>query len=195
MALTTSAYQILRTAGVDAPLPAEYWDLVERYREGLLEQALAILGNRADAEDAVQETFVEAARNPEKLAQAQSLGAWLGSVNRANALNRLRSNKRASESARLRRRELPEDAFTTGGFSALELRESMAKAIESLSPKLREAVELRFFQHLAYKEIAKKLSIEPGAVQQRLLQASEQLYEKLKTRLDEQTSPPRPEKP
>lgn len=51
MATTTAAQNIVSTYGVDADgkLPEEYWQLVERYRGELVNQALAILGDLSDA--------------------------------------------------------------------------------------------------------------------------------------------------
>ena len=61
MALTTSAQQILKSSSGDlGQLPEKYWELVELYRAELLNQAFAVVGNQADAEDVVQETLCEA---------------------------------------------------------------------------------------------------------------------------------------
>src|ERR1043166_83800 len=98
MATTTSAQQILRRAGMDASgVPDHFWETLESYRAELEEQARAILGNSADAEDVVQETFCEALRNPQKLSEVRSVGAWLKTINRANALNRARDKRHDSK--------------------------------------------------------------------------------------------------
>src|SRR5579862_8442455 len=100
--ITTPAQTVLRNNGVNQPsdasnasdVPAQYWEIVEKYRRELVGQAVAILGNEADAEDVVQETFCEAVKDPAKLMQADSVGAWLRSINRCNALNRVRDKRR-----------------------------------------------------------------------------------------------------
>ena len=126
--ITTAAQTILKGGNLNSP-PDEFWELLEKFRPELIGQAQSILGNREDAEDAVQETFIAASRDCKKLPQ-QGLGAWLRSVNRANAVDRLRG--RRSDSRRIQRKaeQLPEDTFTTGGFSRLELRDSLAHAIQ-----------------------------------------------------------------
>src|SRR5574342_1076903 len=53
-----------------------YAGLVARYRDRLGRYALHRLGNRADAEDAVQETFVRAYRALERCATPERFGAW-----------------------------------------------------------------------------------------------------------------------
>ena len=192
---TTSALEILRGARMrgDATISDEYWAIIEQYRQELTAQALAILGNRDDAEDVVQETFCDAVRDPGKLSNARSLSAWLKSINRCNALNRARG-KRHDSSRMIRVKAMdPERTFTTGGFNMLELRESVNIALNGLSPELQEIVRLRYFEHLSYKDIAERLQIPIGNVGGLLMDASVRLYTKLKLTLPAAPEPaPRP---
>lgn len=164
-------------------VPDEYWALVEQYRPELLNQALAILGNREDAEDVVQETFCDAVRDPAKLAHARSLGAWLKAINRCNALNRARGRRHDSSRLINVRNMEPERTFTTGGFNMLELRDSVNIALATLDPDLQQIVRLRYFEHLSYKDIAARLNIPIGNVGGLLMDASVKLYAKLKLQL------------
>ncbi len=167
----------------DANIPDECWALIEKYRPELLAQACAILGNRDDAEDVVQETFCDAVRDPAKLSNARSLGAWLKSINRCNALNRARG-KRHDSSRLIRVKNMDaERTFTTGGFNMLELRETVNIALGGLPPELQEIVRLRYFEHLSYKDIAERLRIPIGNVGGLLMDASVRLYAKLKLQL------------
>lgn len=174
---TTAAVILMGSAsqGQNEAMPEAYWALVARYREQLLKQALNILGRPEDAEDVVQETFMEVFRNAEKLQQVRSVGAWLGAVNRANALNRLQTRRREARSVDSGRR-----AVTTGGFSVLELRDSIAKAVEELPPKQREVVQLRFFEHLPFDEIARRLNTPEGTVKWLACEAMVKLHAHLR---------------
>ena len=183
--ITTAAQTILRNNGVNQPsdpanVPAQYWEIVEKYRAELVGQAVAILGHEADAEDVVQETFCEAVKDPVRLMQADSVGAWLRSINRCNALNRVRDKRRQVSRTESKRMLAPDKDLTTGGFTALELRDSIAQALQTLPPQLRKIVELRYFEQLSYKEIAERLKIPVGNIGGLLLDASVRLYPKLK---------------
>lgn len=191
MATTTSAQHIMRQAREDSPdgVPPEYWELLNQYRAELIAQAAGILGNAADAEDVVQETFFEALRHTEQMNHAESLGAWMRNANRCNALNRLRSRTRdKKKSERLIRLE-PDATHTTGGFSALELRESVAKALQKLPSHKREIVRLRYWENLSYKEIAQRLKLPQGTVGRILCEASLELYEAMQSHLEPGTPP------
>src|SRR5258708_2266386 len=175
---TTSALEILRGSRMngDTNIPDECWALIEKYRSDLINQAYGILGNRDDAEDVVQETFCDAVRDPAKLTNARSLGAWLKAINRCNALNRARG-KRHDSSRLIQVRKLePEQTFTTGGFNILELRDTVNKALEGLPEDLQQIVRLRYFEHLSYKLIAERLQIPIGNVGGLLMDASVKLY-------------------
>jgi len=191
MASTTSAQQILRMNDVNpqGALPDQYWELIETHRAELIHQALAIVGRLEDAEDVVQETFCEAFRHAERLAQARSLRAYLRTINRANALNRLRDRRAKDAQAGRKQRELPPRVATTGGFSMLELRDAISRAVETLPPKLRSVVVLRYLEHLSYEEIAARLKLNPGTVGWLLCEASLFLHGKLKDYVNTPSSP------
>ncbi len=186
MSTTASIQLALQTTGSNAGRGTSeaYTTLVQRYRGELVNQALAILGSLEDAEDVVQESFCELFRSPKGLAEVRSLGALLRSINRANALNRLRDRRREAGKQGRKHAEAPERFATTGGFSMLELRDSVAKAIESLPEHLRVVVALRYWEHLSYQEIAQRLQLPEGTVGRQLYEASMGLFERLKPHLD-----------
>jgi len=172
----------------DAELPEQFWQLIERYRADLLNQALAILGSVADAEDVVQETFCEAFQHSEKLGQARSLGAWLRAINRSNALNRLRDKRRDVTFGN--RNPSETGTATTGGFSTIDLRETIAKLIDDLPANQREILVLHYWEHLSYDEIGKRLNLPSGTVGWLAYEATMRLKGKMKIYLD---APARPD--
>ena len=186
MSITTAAHQILETGSKDrTKFPEKYWELIEKYREPLVQQALLITGSREDAEDIVQETFCEAFRGEQKLSQASSIGNWLRIINHRNAQNRVRLNKRHdSRKMAQKLRNNSEQMFTTGGFSVLELRDSVRKVLHTIPQNLRDVVELRYWEHLSYKDIAVRLGIPVGNIGGMLLEASLLLYDKLRIQLE-----------
>src|SRR3990172_7680524 len=72
-----------------------YAALVARYRDRLGRYALHRLGNRADAEDAVQETLVRAYRALERCATPERFGAWVFQilVNRCRTIGGQRARR------------------------------------------------------------------------------------------------------
>lgn len=182
MPVTTSAQRILHASQGDYAvddLPVEFWELIERYRGELVNQGFAILGSLEDAEDVAQETFCEASRRPERLREVHSMGAWLRSINKANALNRLRDRQNTRKKESRREQELPRRLVTTGGVSKLELREAVAQAIEGLPADLRAVVVLHYWQHLPCDQISGMLELSPRTVWRRLHEADLILYETL----------------
>ena len=182
MALTTTANLILTRAGVPGEgtqAPEQYWEVVERYRGELLNQAVAILGSIDDAEDVVQETFCEAMRSVAALGQARSIGAWLRAVNRNNALDAKRKKNCRSEHSE-RQLQQANRTTTTGGFSAFESHELIAKAIDVLPANMRAVIVLHYWEHLSCEQIAARLKTPSGTVKWLLVEATVRLHSKLK---------------
>ena len=71
-----------------------FWQLVERFRADLVNQAVALLGNRPDAEDVAQDSLCRAFRCLSQLKDPQKLGSWLRTINRNNALQALRRRQK-----------------------------------------------------------------------------------------------------
>ena len=186
MAMTTSAQQILKGAQTDglSKIPEQYWELVGQYREELIRQAFMIVKIHEDAEDVVQETFCEVFCIGQKLSDAKSIRALLRRVNRNNALDRVRAKHLASRKMVERQQEINEKTFTTGGFSALELSESMKKVLETMPKDLRVVVEMRYWQQLSYKEISERLHIGVGTVNRYLTEASNIICARLQGQLE-----------
>ena len=174
MAITTSCNQVLKGKWMGPGVPEEYWELASQYRDELIHQAFSILGSMEDAEDVVQETFCEAFKDTSKISP-DSIGASLRLINKTNALDRLRTRNRA----RQRDQRPPTQAFTTGGFSGIELRDSVENALTTLPENMRTIVRLRYFEHLSYKEIAQRLQMPMGAVGPLLSEAGMRMYSQL----------------
>ncbi len=193
MSATTSAHQILKGVSGMADgqdLPPAFWELVERYRADLINQGLAILGQLEDAEEVAQETFCEAFRDKEKLADVHSLGAWLRKINRGNALNRLRTRRRDLRNESRRQLEMRERQVTTGGFSLLETRDLVAKAIETLPEELRTVIVLHYWEDLTHEKIAERTGISPRTIRRQLHDAYLRMYDCLNRYLESETSHP-----
>jgi RNA polymerase sigma-70 factor, ECF subfamily len=170
--------------GLPADLSTENADWTDQYREELILDALSVVGSRADAEDVVQETFCEVLKDPSKLNGADSAIAMLLSINRCNALDRVRHKKRDSERLIRKFKLDPTRTETTGGFSTLDRADFIASAVSNLAPRMRAVVMLHYFQHQTYKQIAEQLNMPVGTVGRLLYEASKVLYNKLEIHVE-----------
>jgi RNA polymerase sigma factor (sigma-70 family) len=152
--------------------------LLESHQARLYATALAILRDRNQAQDAVQEAFLVALLRLHELRDPNAVGAWLHSVVRNACLMRLRAHRELPgeipESAVGHRREVDE------ALEQLALRDWVWTALEALPDDLRATVMLRYFcGHAAYTEIAAVLDIPLGTVRSRLNQAKRRLTDAL----------------
>ena len=152
--------------------------LLEAHRARLYAAALAILGDRAQAQDAVQDAFLVALRRFGELREPAAVGAWLHTIVRNECRMRLRACREVpgevSGRCRARRCEVDE------ALERLALRDWLWTALEALPDDLRATVMLRYFtRHAAYTEIAAILGIPVGTVRSRLNQAKRRLADAL----------------
>lgn len=141
-------------------------ELLERNRASLYATAMRLLGNRADALDAVQDTHVVALIRLRELRDPAAAGAWLHAVVRNVCLMRIRQ-----------RRELPSDEIDLPGsapdpeeiLDRNAVRESVRRALDALPPDERLAVILRYFTRCeSYEAIARLTAVPTGTVRSRL---------------------------
>lgn len=132
---------------------------------------LRILGNPADAEEVSLDVYMQAWRDARRFDSTRgSVGAWLMTIARSRALDRLRSH----ESRQKRETgpvdyDRPSDAPTPEELSAMsEDRRTVAEAMASLVPEHRVVIELAYFRGMSHSEMAAHLDLPLGTVKTRV---------------------------
>lgn len=145
--------------------PDAFRTLVERYQGRALGHALAITRDRDDAQDAVQDAFLNAHRALHTFDTERVFYAWFYAILR-NCCYKLLARRRTElvdHSARL-------DLLEAPGVP-VEDRLAIERALAALSPGDREIVLLRHLDGLSYAELAAALEIPIGTVMSRLFNA------------------------
>lgn len=151
--------------------------LYDRYASHVYALAMRILRDASLAEEATQDTFLKLwSRARMFLAERGSLLAWLLTIARRTALDRLRLEKRRPT---LSTGENPEELWQIIPDDSTTPEESrwhsMRLAVQSLSKEHRLVLELSYYQGLSQSEIAETLDWPLGTVKTRLRAAMEQL--------------------
>lgn len=151
--------------------------LVERYQAQAIGHALAILGNRDDALDAVQEAFLAAYRALDRFDVERRFYPWFYTILR-HCCFKLAGRERGRETESLAEAEL---LAATTGLSPEEWL-ALEEALRALSAEEREIITLRHLDGLSYEELAERLAIPPGTVMSRLYYTRRRLREMLMRR-------------
>jgi RNA polymerase sigma factor (sigma-70 family) len=163
------------TAGSDRTEAAEWvapsWDeIVRTHADRVYRLAYRLSGNRADAEDLTQETFVRVFRS---LADYQpgTFEGWLHRITTNLFLDMARRRQR------IRFDSLPEDAGDRlasadpgpeQSYNQNHLDPEIQAALDQLPPDFRAAVVLCDLEQLSYEEIAATLNVKVGTVRSRI---------------------------
>lgn len=146
--------------------------LYDTYSARVLGLILKVVRNRAEAEDLLQDTFVEAWRRSKEFdAKRGDVRGWLFTIARTRALDRLRSAGRA---ARVRDEVQNEPPPASQVNPPLELvanrqaRERISAAMSELPKEQRDAIELAFYEGLTHTEISERTGDPLGTVKTRV---------------------------
>jgi RNA polymerase sigma-70 factor (ECF subfamily) len=136
--------------------------LVERHAEALARFA-ASLGERADIDEIVQDTFVRAFHSIASFRGDSSFRTWLFTIERRLVLDRRRAVRRRPETVMLEEADAATAHDQLEGLVAGETERRVQDAIVRLSPMQREVFTLRVGEGLSYKEIAEVAGTTEGA--------------------------------
>ncbi|MGB4872287.1 MAG: sigma-70 family RNA polymerase sigma factor [Candidatus Promineifilaceae bacterium] len=166
---------------------------MDRYGPDIYRLALSLLHNEADAEDVMQETFLNAFRAMASFEGRANIKTWLYRITYNNALMRLRKTDPTTAS-------IEEIWLTETGFvprqlfdwcclperevTIEEVRQELETAVTNLPPKLQTVFIMREVEGLSTQETAETLNISIDVVKTRLYRARQHLQEHLNTFAD-----------
>lgn len=165
--------------------------LVHRYKDQLLNYVFRFVGNRVDAEDIVQETFLRVYKNKHYYKEIAKFSTWVYTIAGNLAKTELRRRKRRKLFSvsnfvnEERDFDIPDpnrspDQRVDGALKD----EIIQKAIDKLPAKFKEVIILRDIQEFAYEEISEILNIPLGTVKSRVNRGRLKLQEDLKFLLE-----------
>jgi RNA polymerase sigma-70 factor (ECF subfamily) len=155
------------------------------HMEVLYNYALRMTGNREDANDLLQETFLKAFRFWDKFEQGTNLRAWLFRIMKNTYINLYRKEVKEPDKVdydeiegyyNLIRDQSSDDNDLQEKMFGQLLDDDVSKALESLPEEFRTVVILCDIEGLAYEEIAEFLQIPVGTVRSRLHRGRKLLY-------------------
>ena len=163
--------------------------LYDRLSRPLYSLALRMLGDAGDAQDALQDVFLQiwsraATYNPEQ----STVFSWTVLLTRSRVIDRLRSRKRrlrvvdsatGDEDADVADASTMESAADTADKNDEAAR--VRSVLNNLPSEQREAIELAFFGHLTHHEIAARLGEPLGTIKARIRRGLLKLRERLRT--------------
>jgi RNA polymerase sigma-70 factor, ECF subfamily len=181
-----------------APLKAGDADAFEKimraHNRMLFRTARAILRDDAEAEDALQEAYVQAYQAIGKFRGDAKVSTWLARIVANEALQRLRKSARRNAIVPLHSsdaveefNEIPEGSMSKGPEASAqraEMRRLLEKRIDALPEAYRPVFMLRAVEELSVEETAAVLQIPPATVRTRFFRARSLLREALAAEVD-----------
>ena len=156
-----------------------FGELIQRFRGQVYGLCYRMLGQREDAEDATQETFVRVVRNLHRWDPKRAFEPWLLTIAGNRCRTRLAKRKRRPGTLSL---DYPiEDGSVEIGRGDL-LAEEIEHALGSIRKEYRDAFLLFHKQELCYNEIGETLGVPLGTVKTWVHRARRELVAKLRKR-------------
>jgi RNA polymerase sigma-70 factor (ECF subfamily) len=168
--------------------------LVRRYKDQLLNYVYRFVGNRNDAEDLVQETFLRVYKNKHYYKEIAKFSTWVYTIAGNLAKTELRRRKRRKIFSvsnfvnEERDFDIPDTDKNPESVVDGSLKDDIIqKAIEKLPAKFKEVILLRDVQGFAYEEISQILSIPLGTVKSRVNRGRLKLQDDLRFLFEPET--------
>jgi RNA polymerase sigma-70 factor, ECF subfamily len=160
--------------------PAAFRTLVRRHDRYLYRVARSVLADDHEAEDVVQQTYLQAFTKLQAFRGAASLRTWLTRITLNEAIRRRhtrRSTVSLSAVEAARERDQSPDPERTAARS--QIRQILEAAIDNLPAAFRTVLVLRDVEEASVEETARVLGIKPETVRTRLHRARSMLRERL----------------
>jgi RNA polymerase sigma-70 factor (ECF subfamily) len=160
-----------------------YGELVERHKDRVFHLALRMTGDRDEATDLAQETFIRAYRKLGMYNSEYAFGSWLLSICANLGKNRLRSDAR-----RRKAQEIHVELFPRTPEPPNPQRAALEAALPKIHENLRTPLVLKHVEGLSYEEIAQILKIGVSAAKMRVKRGRDELVRLLRSAVGEEKS-------
>lgn len=162
-------------------------EVVERYKDRLMNVIGRMLSSQEEAEDVVQETFIRVYQHRNSFNFQHCFSTWIYTIGLNLARNELRKRKRFKHYD-ITEMQGNESEFAVEMKLPSRLPQVLDEAVQELPEKYRLAFMLRDLQEMPYEEVAKILSIPLGTVKSRVNRARMMLRDKLLPKLEGQNA-------
>lgn len=169
-----------------------YTELMSRYRDAIYFMILKMINNTSDAEDLTIEAFGKAFKKIDQYSPSFAFSTWLFKIASNNCIDFLRKKKTRQISIVSNQTDdngmsdgINEETSMSIQSDLPDPEESLIKdqkkvllreLVDTLKPRYRNLVELRYFKEYSYEEIADEMDIPIGTVKAQLFRARELLY-------------------
>lgn len=171
-----------------------YAELMDRYRDSIYYMLLKMVNNKDDADDLTIEAFGKAFNRLDLYTPNFAFSTWLFKIASNNAIDFIRRKKKntmsinqsiGGEDGDELYMDLKSNDLTPEEISIKEEKiQLMRNIVSKLKPRYRQLIEMRYFQQLAYEEIAEELDLPLGTVKAQLFRARDMLFQVLKNSKD-----------
>ena len=178
-------YVLLRKA-LDHNAQQAYAELMSLYRDSIYYMLIRMVKNKDDAEDLTLMTFGKAFRYLDKYTPKYAFSTWLYRIALNNSIDFLRVKNNMPQ-------YFEEDLYTTSTTSIIDQSEDnlqrtpedeiidkqrlqmLRAAVSELPEKYRKVIELRYYEDLAYEDIAERLGLTLSNVKIQIMRAKQML--------------------
>jgi RNA polymerase sigma-70 factor (ECF subfamily) len=185
---------ILVKAAVEQGDQKAYALLMDRYRDSIYFMLLKMVNNKDDADDLTIEAFGKAFKRLGQYTPQYAFSTWLFKIASNNCIDYIRRKRiRAVSIDQGYSNEDGETIEISIKDSVLDPAEAMQKEerirkmreiVDKLKPRYRKLVEMRYFDEMAYEEIAEELDLPLGTVKAQLFRAREFLFQMMQNTKD-----------
>ena len=170
-----------------------YAELMQLYKDTIFYMLLRMTGNHEDAEDLTIETFGKAFTNIRQYNGSYAFSTWLFRIASNNGIDYMRKKKKNVLNQEVNEDiDDPDDKFNfvidlinpEEKFIKSQKAEVVRQVVETLKPRYRRLILMRYFDERSYEEIAEELDLPLGTVKAQLFRAREFLYRSLKNLME-----------
>ncbi|WP_110112000.1 RNA polymerase sigma factor SigW [Bacillus sp. CGMCC 1.16541] len=164
-------------------------EVVEYYKDKVYQLCYRMLGNREEAEDSAQETFIRAYVNIHSYDMNRKFSTWLYRIATNLCIDRIRKKKPdyyldaevpGTEGLNMYSKIAADQALPEDELESLELQELIQSEILKLPEKYRTVIVLKYVDELSLKEISDILDLPVGTVKTRIHRGREALRNRLR---------------